>query len=395
MLRFLTAGESHGPKLLAILEGMPAGLPLAPSDINPDLTRRQRGFGAGPRMKAIERDRVAILGGVLAGKTTGAPIGLSIDNRDHERWRGRAIDPMTVPRPGHADLNGAIKYGYPALRHTLERASARETAARVAVGAICRKLLSAFGIQVGGYVIQIGTVSCELEDLEFEDRIASAERDDLRCPSPSASGRMHDAIRSAMVEKDTLGGVFEVIALGVPAGLGSHVHWDRRMETRLAAALMSIQAIKGVEIGEGFAGAGRRGTQTHDEINLEEDRLTRGSNRAGGIEGGMTTGQPIIARAAMKPISSTLTPRASVDLALGRPAETIYERSDYCSVPRAVVVGESMVCFVLAQALCEKLGGDSLAEMQVRSSELRTATLSDLRLEGNPVMFWDNQHDSL
>ncbi len=395
MLRFLTAGESHGPKLMAILEGMPAGLPLAPSDINPDLAQRQRGFGAGPRMKAIEHDRVAILGGVLAGKTTGAPIGLSIDNRDHERWRGRAIDPMTVPRPGHADLNGVIKFGYPDLRHTLERASARETAARVAVGAICRKLLAAFGIQVGGYVIQIGTVMCELDDLDLPERIESAERDDLRCPSPSASEHMHDAIRSAMVEKDTLGGVFEVVALGVPAGLGSHVHWDRRMETRLAAALMSIQAIKGVEIGEGFASAGRRGTQTHDEIGLEDDRLTRSSNRAGGIEGGMTTGQPIIVRAAMKPISSTLTPRASVDLASGHPAKTIYERSDFCSVPRAVVVGETMVCFVLAEALCEKLGGDSLAEMQVRSSQLRKATLSDIRLEGKPAVFWDNQHESL
>jgi chorismate synthase len=381
MIRFLTAGESHGSVLTAIVEGLPAGLPLTEKDINVQLRRRQKGYGGGGRMR-IERDRVRLTGGVMNGQTTGAPIAMQIKNRDWANWRERDIRPMTIPRPGHADLTGAIKYGYRELRLALERASARETAARVAVGAVCRRLLTEFGVTIGSYVVQIGGISATLpDDMPYTDRFARAEEGDVRCPDPVAAEAMHACIREAMAAKDTLGGVFEIVALGVPPGLGSHVHWDRRLDARLMAAVGSIQAIKGVEIGPAFENATRRGTQVHDEIFLEDGRLTRHTNRAGGLEGGITTGQPVVVRAAMKPISTTLTPLRSVDLATAEPAATRYERSDICAVPRAAIVGEAMVAFVLADALLEKLGGDSLAEMRPRFAALRRGTLEELEMD--------------
>lgn len=388
MLRFLTAGESHGPGVMAILDGLPAGLLLRPEDINADLLRRQTGYGSGPRMK-IEKDEVEILGGVMAGVTIGAPIGLLIRNLDHAKWKGRAIEPMTIPRPGHSDLTGALKYGYGDLRFALERASARETAPRVAAGAVCRIFLRAFGVRIGSYVTAIGGVHADLSDMPLEERIDRAETSPVRCPSPEASAAMEDEIRAAMQAKDTLGGVFAVAALGVPPGLGSHVHWDRRLGSRLSASLMGIHAIKGVEIGEGFANARRRGTQAHDEIFAEDRSLVRRTNRSGGLEGGITTGEPLLLHAAMKPISTTLNPLRSVDLANGEATATRYERSDFCAVPRAAVVGEAAVAIVLADALLEKLGGDSIDEMRPRFEALRRASLSDLRMLNRPIVFWD------
>ncbi len=387
MLRFLTAGESHGPQLTAILDGLPAGLPLNTDDIDRDLAKRQAGYGAGPRMK-IESDHARITGGVLAGHTTGAPIAITIDNLDYERWRDRDIEPMTVPRPGHADLTAAIKYGYRDLRLALERASARETAARTAVGAICRKFLETFGIGIGSYVIAIGSIEAVLSpDASYADRFAQADRSDVRCPDEITTAKMQAEIRSAIEAKDTLGGIIEVVALNVPPGLGSHVQWDRRLSARWLAALASVHAMKGVEIGRAFDQARQRGTQVHDEIMLDGDRLVRRTNRAGGFEGGITTGEPMIARVAMKPISTTLNPLRSIDLASGEETRTNYERSDFCAVPRAGVILEAMTACVLAEALIEKLGGDSLAEMQPRYESLRRARLEDLSMDNTKWRF--------
>ena len=362
-LRFLTAGESHGPCLLAIVEGMPAGLPLNEEDINADLRRRQAGYGRGKRME-IERDKVEIMSGVAKGFTTGAPISLRIENKD---WRrDEKSPPVTIPRPGHADLAGAIKYGHRDLRLVSERASARETAARVAVGAIAKKLLSEFDIAVGSYVVEIGGVEAEVPDLPLEELWELAEASDVHCPDGKAAERMRQRIDEAKREGDSLGGVFVVAAMGVPVGLGSYVHWDRRLDARLAYAVMSIPAVKGVEIGPAFANARLPGTQVQDEIFFEKGKIARRSNRAGGTEGGVSNGQPIVVRAAMKPIPTTLTSLRSVDLATGRPADTHYRRSDVCAVPAAAVVGEAMVAWVLAEALMEKIGGDSISEMKAR-----------------------------
>lgn len=387
MLRFLTAGESHGPSLTAIVEGLPAGIPLTGDDINIQLRRRQKGFGSGGRM-SIERDRVQVLSGVLRGKTTGAPIALQIENRDWANWQDKEIQPMTIPRPGHADLTGAIKYGYRELRLALERASARETAARVAVGAVCCRLLREFNITIGSYVVQIGPVMANLPgDVSYPERLSMAESSDVRCPDPDAAEAMRDFIRGAISAKDTVGGVFEVVALGVPPGLGTHVHWDRRLDSQVMAAVGSIPAVKGVEIGPAFENATLCGTEVHDEILVEGGLLTRRTNRAGGFEGGITTGQPLVVRAAMKPISTTLTPLRSVDLASGEPAATRYERSDTCAAPRAAIVGEAMVAYVLAGALLEKVGGDSLAEMRLRYATLRCGTLEELEMDNVPWRF--------
>ena len=386
-LRFFTAGESHGPALTALLDGIPAGLPISTQAINEDLSRRQHGYGAGPRMK-IETDTARILGGVMEGQTTGAPLAFLIENRDHLKWRGKAIPAFSSPRPGHADLTGALKFGYSDLRPALERASARETASRVAVGAVCRQFLSQFGIQVGGYVTSIGPVSANLEGLTFTERIQRAQGSEVSCPDPVASQQMQAAIRQTMAEKDTLGGVIEVNALNVPPGLGSYTQWDRRLESRLGAAVLSIQAIKGVEFGPAFENAHLPGTRAHDPILLQGNTLVRPSVRSGGLEGGITTGQPLVIRAAMKPIATTLTPQPSVNLATGKAQETTYERSDFCPVPRAVVIIESMVAFILADALIEKLGGDSLAEMRPRFETLRKARLEDLPVQSNDRLYW-------
>ncbi len=388
MLRFLTAGESHGPAVVAILEGMPAGLQLSPDDIVPDLARRQRGYGAGPRMK-LERDQVEILGGVMAGETLGSPIAMRIENRVHGRWKGTPVDPMTVPRPGHADLTGALKYGYRDLRRSLERASARETAARVAVGSVCRRLLGQFHIQVGSYVCEIGSACASFESMGYAARFQNAEASAVRCPSEAGDAAIQEEIEAAIREKDTLGGVFEVVALGVPAGLGSYVHWDRRLDAQLGLAFMSIPGIKGVEIGEGFANARKRGTQVHDEICVSSGKLVRPTNNAGGTEGGISNGQPLVVRAAMKPISTTLTPRRSVDLQTGEAAQTRYERSDFCAVPRATVIGEALMCYVLAGELLVKLGGDSMEELLERYQRLREPRLADLEMDGTPAVFWE------
>ncbi len=383
MLRFLTAGESHGPMLTAILEGMPAGVPLSPDDINADLARRQQGYGSGGRMQ-IERDSVRITAGVMNGVTTGGPIALLVENRDFKNWKEKDITPMTTPRPGHADLTGAIKYGYRELRVSLERASARETTMRVAAGAICRKFLSEFGVTIGGYVVQIGDVKADLPvTLDYTERFRLGEESDVRCPNPEVAEQMHEAVRQAKIDKDTLGGVFEIVALNCPPGLGSHVHWDRKLDGRIVAAMVSIHAMKGAEIGDGFANAGKPGSQVHDDIALggENGNLTRPTNRAGGLEGGITTGEPIVARVAMKPIATMLRGAESVNLATGEPESTTYERSDFCAVPRAVPVGESMMTLVLADALLEKLGGDSMEEMRPRFDKLRRARLEDLPMD--------------
>ncbi len=387
-LRFLTAGESHGPGLTLILDGIPAGLKLDMDAVQRELARRQQGVGSGPRMK-IERDRAQLVAGLMAGQTTGAPLAFWLPNRDHEKWRGRPVPPFTTPRPGHVDLAAALKYGYVDLRPGLERASARETAARVLAGAVCKQLLACFGVQVGGYVAAIGEVTARLDAIPLEERPARAERSPVRCPDEAASRAMEDEIRAAMQARDTLGGVIEVLALGLPPGLGAYAQWDRRLDARLGAALLSVQAIKGVEIGEAFANARRRGTQAQDPVHLAPNgALLRPSWRNGGLEGGLTTGQPLLLRAAMKPIASTLTPQATVDLVQAQPTTTTYERSDFCPVPRAVPVLEAMTAFVLADALLEKLGGDSLDEMKPRFAALRRPHLDALSLDGQPHSWW-------
>ena len=386
-LHFLTSGESHGPSLAAILEGLPAGLSLSAETINADLARRQQGYGAGPRMK-LEHDQAQILSGVMDGLTTGGPLAFLIANRDHEKWRGQAVPPFTRPRPGHADLTGAVKYGYTDLRPALERASARETAARVAVGAACRLLLAQFGIQVGGYVCSIGEISANLNGISLDERIRMARESDVACPQPEAAQAMHTRIQQVMQARDTLGGVVEVAVLGLPPGLGSFTQWDRRLDARLGAAVLSIQAIKGVEIGPAFENSCLTGTQVHDPILLDGEKLVRPTNRSGGLEGGITTGQPLLVRAAMKPIATTLSPQETVDLATGQAVPTQYERSDFCPVPRAVVVIEAMLAFVLADALLEKLGGDSLAEMLPRFGALRQMRLADLPMDAGEHTWW-------
>jgi len=386
-LRFLTSGESHGPALLAILEGLPAGLRLPVEVIQTDLNRRQRGYGSGPRMK-LEKDQVKIMGGVMEGTTIGSPLGIMIENLDHQRWKGKSIPAFAIPRPGHADLVGAIKYGYSDLRPALERASARETAARVAVGAVCKHLLAQFGISVGGYVISIDEIEGELDEIPVEERSRLAEESEVRCPDPGAAEAMLTKIAQIMQEKDTLGGVIEVIVLGLPPGLGSYVHWDRRLDARLGAAVLSIPAIKGVEIGPAFENSRLPGTQAQDAIRLEDEIISRPTLHSGGLEGGITTGQPLIVRAAMKPIATTLTPQPTVDLAAGIETVSNYERSDFCPVPRAVPVVEAMIAFVLADALVDKLGGDSLAEMLPRFETLKKAKLSDLSIEDRDHIWW-------
>ncbi|HUF37976.1 MAG TPA: chorismate synthase [Anaerolineales bacterium] len=387
-LRLLTAGESHGPELTAILEGLPAGLPIDLTAIDAQLERRQRGYGAGPRMK-LEQDRATITAGVLAGRTTGAPLAIRITNRDHAKWRGRPIDPLTTPRPGHVDLTAAVKYGYTDLRPGLERASARETAARVALGAVCRTLLETFGIRIGGYVLRIGDVETGPLDSPYEIRFRTAEQNEVRCPDADTAAKMAAAIRSAIENRDTLGGILETVALGVPPGLGSHVQWDRRLEARIGGAFLSVQAMKGVEFGEAFATTALPGTQAHDALRLEDGRITRPTNLAGGIEGGISNGQPIVVRTAMKPIATTLTPQETVDLATGEETTTRYERSDFCPVPRAAPILEAVLAHVLADALLEKVGGDSMDEIAPRVASLRKTDLEDLPMDGEPHIFWE------
>lgn len=373
MLRYLTAGESHGPALTAIVEGLPAGLPLTAAYINRQLARRQGGYGRGARMK-IESDTVSFLSGVRGGLTLGSPLALLVENEDWANWSeimsaepGARTDERVVrrPRPGHADLAGALKYRHQDLRNVLERASARETAARVAAGSVARRLLEELGITIIGQVVQLGGLSAAVENLGLEELKAGLVHSRLNCADPAMEQRMLETIDAALAAGDTLGGVFEVRAYGVPAGLGSYTHWDRKLDGRLAAALMSIQAVKGVEVGLGFAAAGRRGSQVQDEIFYEPGRgFYRLNNRAGGIEGGVTNGETLVVRGAMKPIPTLNQPLQSVDMITRKPSRAAVERSDVCAVPAACVIGEALVAWELARACLEKCGGDSLEELK-------------------------------
>ncbi len=396
-LRYITAGESHGKALSGILEGIPSGLLLSSEDIDRDLKRRQGGYGRGGRMK-IESDHAEIISGVRWGKTIGSPVTVLVENRDFKNWsEGMSSDPafegsippVTKPRPGHADLTGAIKYDHHDVRNILERSSARETAMRVALGAIAKKFLSVFNINIGSFVVQIGKV--EMQDTVYRIQDAKnllsffekAERSPVRCPDAAASKRMVGIINKAIKEGNSLGGIFEVFVIGAPIGLGSHIQWDRKLDGRLARALMSIQAIKGVEIGLGFEMGKRSGSEVMDEIFYNRKtsgvkremiektpnglRFTpygfyRKTNNAGGIEGGMTNGMPIILRAAMKPIPTLRKPLRSVDIVTKGPIKAAYERSDICAVPAAAVVGEAMSALTIADAFLEKFGGDSMSE---------------------------------
>ncbi|ADG82591.1 chorismate synthase [Thermincola potens] len=371
MLRFLNAGESHGPALTAIVEGMPAGVPVTEEYINTQLARRQMGYGRGGRMK-IERDQVEFTAGVRGGFTLGTPICLVIRNRDYANWE-KTMTPspsadldervVTRPRPGHADLAGAIKYNHADIRNVLERASARETATRVAVGALGRRLLEMFGIQIFGHVVQIGSVRAVIPP-SYEEVRRLAAASELFCADPEAEQAMKTEIDASKEAGDSLGGIFEVVVTNLPVGLGSFVQWDRKLDGRLAQAVMSIQAVKGVEIGMGFRAATLPGSQVHDEIFYGSGGFYRCTNRAGGLEGGITNGEPLVIRAAMKPIPTLYKPLKSVDLATKEPFAASVERSDTCAVPAAAVVAEAAVAFELARAMIEKFGGDSLAEMQ-------------------------------
>lgn len=370
-MRFLSSGESHGPGLTAIIEGLPAGLPLDPEAIDAQLRRRQGGYGRGGRM-AIERDRVEFLAGLRHGLTLGTPLALRIANRDWANWR-RVMDPLgadpgekvlTRPRPGHADLAGGVKYGFTDLRNVLERSSARETALRVAVGAVVRTLLGHFGITVCSFVLSIGEVAVSW-DGETIPAAEPVEASPVRCHDAAASTAMQRAIDAAREAGDTLGGAFGVAACGLPAGLGSYVHWDRRLDGRLAAALMSLPGIKAVEIGAGFGAAARPGSQVHDPIlRRPGEGVVRPTNRAGGLEGGVTNGMPLLVRAAMKPIPTLGRPLPSVDLATGEESCGAVERSDVCAVPAAAVAAEAVLAWELAVALRDKFAGDTLEEME-------------------------------
>lgn len=371
MLRYLTAGESHGELLMGIIEGMPAGLLIRITDIDNDLSRRQTGYGRGGRMK-IEKDSVKLYTGVRWGRTLGSPIGLMVRNKDWDNWRFKmspdpaflnTAEPVTRPRPGHADLAGALKYDAADIRNILERSSARETAMRVAVGAVAKRLLDEFGISITSHVIAIGGVYAKGEKLSLKEIRKRAEASELRCADHHAEKRMKLKIDEAARAGDSLGGIYEIIVSGVPVGLGSHTHWDRKLDGRLAAAVMSIQAMKGVEIGSGFGVANKPGSEVHDEIFWgPKGGFFRKTNHAGGIEGGMSNGEPIVVRAAVKPIPTMSQPLPSVDLRTGEKVEAHFERSDVCVVPAAGVIGEAMLAIILAEAVLEKFGGDHIDE---------------------------------
>jgi chorismate synthase len=371
-LRFVTAGESHGPGLTAIVEGLPAGLELRPEDIDRDLARRQLGHGRGGRMK-IEKDRAEVVAGVRHGRTLGSPVALRIENRDYRNWEERMnpwpvdapVDEVHLPRPGHADLAGVMKYGHSDVRNVLERASARETAARVAAGALAKTYLRGLGVVIRSHVTRIGAVAAPERDDPAPEEFEAVDESPVRCLDAAASDAMVAEIDTARKANESLGGVFEVRAFGVVPGIGSYVSWEERLDGRLAAAIMSIQAIKGVGIGDGFDLAGRVGSRAHDEIFFSEERgYFRDTNRAGGLEGGMTTGDPLVVRAAMKPLPTLTKPLRSVDIETREPAQALRERTDSCTVPAAAVVGEAMVALVLAAAYGEKLGGDHVDDVK-------------------------------
>lgn len=376
MLQFQTAGESHGQALIAIVAGLPAGLRVDFDFVKRELKRRQGGYGRGGRMK-IETDTAEFVSGVRHGQTIGSPIAIEIRNRDWENWKeAMAVEdrpetrakykPLSPPRPGHADLAGSLKYNFREARYVLERASARETAARVAAGALAKLFLREFGIEVASHVIAVGGAAAPAENVPFEQILALREKEEivLNCVDAKAEAKMKEEVDRALGERDSVGGTFEVMARGAPVGLGSCAQWDNRLDGQIAQAVMSIQAVKAVEIGSGVANAAAPGSQVHDEIGYSRDRsrFTRKSNRAGGIEGGMTNGEPIVVRGYLKPISTLRRPLESVDFETKEPVKAAYERSDVCVVPAAGVIGEAMVAFVLGRAFLEKFGGDSLDE---------------------------------
>jgi chorismate synthase len=379
VLRWLTAGESHGPALVAILDGVPAGVAVTSAEIAHELSRRRLGYGRGARM-SFEQDQVEIVGGVRHGVTQGSPVAVRVGNTEWPKWEtvmaADPVDPellaaqarnapLTRPRPGHADLAGMQKFGHTDARPILERASARETAARVAVGTVAKAFLrQALGVEIVSHVVELGSVASKPGLLPRPEDAERIDADPLRCLDPDASQRMVEEVDTAKKDADTLGGIVEILAYGVPPGLGSHVQWDRKLDARLATALMSIQAIKGVEIGDAFTQARSRGSQAHDEIVPTADGVRRVTDRAGGLEGGITNGEPVRVRAAMKPISSLNRALSTVDVATGEPATAINQRSDVCAVPAAAVVAEAMVALVLAEAAVEKFGGDSVPEIQ-------------------------------
>ena len=366
--RFTTAGESHGPGLTAVIEGLPAGLELTPQDIDRDLARRQLGHGRGGRMK-IEKDRAEVTSGVRHGRTLGGPIALRMANRDYANWEERMnpwpvdgdVEEVHLPRPGHADLAGVQKFGFTDVRNVLERASARETTSRVGVGALAKVYLRAFGVEVRSHVTRIGSVATTERDTPALEEFEGVDESPVRCLDPDVSDAMVAEIDSARKANESLGGVYEVIAFGLVPGMGSHLSWDERLDGRLAMAIMSIQAMKGVGIGDGFDLAGRVGSEAHDEIFWSEEQgFFRETNRAGGVEGGMTTGDPVVVRGAMKPLPTLTKPLRSVDLETKEPAAALRERTDSCTVPAAAVVAEAMVALVLAGCYREKLGGDHI-----------------------------------
>ncbi|MCK4417363.1 MAG: chorismate synthase [Candidatus Latescibacteria bacterium] len=377
MLRYLTAGESHGCALVGILEGLPAGLEISEDYINDQLRRRQQGYGRSTRQQ-IEADRVQILSGIRFGKTLGSPVALLIENKDWQNWK-QIMEPegapsgeeVSVPRPGHADLSGAIKYGHSDIRNVLERSSARETAMRVALCTLARRLLAELEILVASHVVSIGEAEAQTSVTEVNTLNELADRSPVRCIDPETEKAMLEQIDRAGQQGDSLGGVFEVIVSGLPVGLGSYVHWDRKLDGLLAQALTSIQAIKAVEFGLGFKAAKIPGSAVHDQIYCGQQGYYRETNNAGGIEGGMTNGQPIVIRAAMKPIPTLTTPLRSVDTKTKQPASAHKERSDICAVPAASVVAEAVVAFTVANALLEKFGGDNIAELKQRVSQWR------------------------
>ena len=372
MLRFLTAGESHGPQLTVIIEGLPSGLAISEDDLRRDLARRQGGHGRGGRQK-IETDFARIASGVRGGFTIGSPVTLVLENKDHANWtaemtastEGFAPKPVTRLRPGHADLAGALKYGHTDVRNVLERSSARETATRVAAGAVARKLLGTFGVEIFSFTQSIGRTDIGFEGVDVDTvTIADIEASPVRCPDPDASRRMVADIDEVAERGDTLGGTFRIVARGVPLGLGSYVHWDRKLDGRLAQAVLSINAIKGVEFGAGFEGAARPGSEFHDQIDYADGRFRHLTNRAGGLTGGVTNGEPIDLRVAIKPISTMKKPMQSIDLNTKEKVEAHYERSDVCVVPAAGVIGEAVVALTIADAFLEKFGGDSMPELE-------------------------------
>jgi chorismate synthase len=366
---FSTAGESHGPAEVALVHGVPAGLRLMAGDVNRDLSRRQKGYGRGGRQK-IEKDEIEFLGGVRHGYALGSPVAMLIRNRDYANWEDRMTpepvenppQKITLPRPGHADLAGMQKYDFDDLRNVLERSSARETTARVAAGGVAKKLLAEFGVEIESAVYRIGAVAYPKEQAALD--ATTSDESEVRCPDPDVSERMKAEIDAARYARDALGGEFVVVARGCPAGLGSYVDWRDKLDARLAAAMMSINAIKGVEFGMGFELAARRSSEVQDEILSENGRLVRNSNRLGGLEGGMTNGEPVVIAAAMKPISTIAKALRTVDLATGEPTRAFKERADSCAVPAAAVIGESMVAIVLAEAFLEKFGMDNMTDIR-------------------------------